>query len=38
MDELDGDEIRVSYNGREAERDIVQVYFCRAYYVAICLD
>ena len=25
MEELDGDDVRVSYNGREASRDIVQV-------------
>ena len=25
MEELDGDDIRVSYNGKEASRDIVQV-------------
>lgn len=25
MEELDGDDVRLSYRGREAERDIVQV-------------
>ena len=28
MEELDGDDVRVSYNGREASRDIVQVSDC----------
>lgn len=27
MEELDGDSVRISYNGRYAERDIVQVSF-----------
>lgn len=28
MDELDGDDVRLSFQGRVAERDIVQVIMC----------